>query len=238
MKNSKGYVYEIESCGMLDGPGIRTVVFLKGCNLRCKYCHNPESWIMDTKFEMDSDLLVEKVLRNKAYFNNGGGVTFSGGEPLDQCDYLEDVIIKLKEENVNVCIDTSGYVTGGYEKVVDLADLLLLDIKATDEILFKEITGGNFVISDNFVKYVKRIGKPVWIRQVIIPDVNDNMEYMVSLKKYIKGLNIGKVEFLPFHNLAFSKYENLGIKNFYKDKKPMDIDKCNKLYEEFLKLAD
>lgn len=226
----------IETLGLVDGPGIRTVIFLNKCNLRCKYCHNPETWIMKDKNYSQKEL-IDKILRNKNYYKNNGGVTFSGGEPLLQYEFLLETCKKLKEENIHIAIDTAGVGNGNYLELLQNIDLVLLDIKHITQEGFKEITQtDNF---DKFLEFVKQLNmsnKDVWIRQVIIPDVNDNEEYMKNLANFIKIniKNVKKIEFLPFHTLGYEKYIKLGIKNPYQDKQDMDQNKCNKLYEFFL----
>ena len=169
----KGSVNSIETMGLVDGPGIRTVVFLNSCFLRCKYCHNPETWKMGNK-NMTVDELVQKVLRNKPYFKNGGGVTFSGGEPLLQDEFLLECCKRLKEEGIHIAIDTAGYTLNNPEEILKYVDLVLLDIKHTSKEGFKALTGGNKDIQDNFIKILNKSHKKVWIRQVIVPGAMDN----------------------------------------------------------------
>lgn len=224
----------IETFGLVDGPGIRTVVFFNGCKLRCKYCHNPEMWIKKDNNYTSSDL-VKKILRNKPYFKrNNGGVTFSGGEPLLQVDFLIEVCKFLKKENIHIVLDTAGVGTGKYEEVLSYVDLVLLDIKHITPDGYLDLTGQPMTEFLKFVKALNNSGKKVWIRQVIIPDVNDNQEYILGLAEMLKKIrNIEKVEFLPYHKMGDNKYLKLGIKNPYKDKKAMSIDKCQKLFLEF-----
>ena len=232
----KGSIDSIETFGLVDGPGIRTVVFLNGCSLRCKFCHNPEMWQMKESNYTSSEI-VDKVLRNKPYFKNNGGVTFSGGEPLLQYDFLLETCKKLKKENIHIAIDTAGIGLGDYKELFDTIDLVLLDIKHITKEGYIDITQTDNI--DKFHKFVEQLNKTnveVWIRQVIIPDVNDNEEYMTNLSNFIKTYikNVKKIEFLPFHTMGKEKYKKLGIKNPYQDKQDMDKDKCNKLYEYFL----
>lgn len=226
----------IETLGLVDGPGIRTVIFLNKCNLRCKYCHNPETWIMKEK-NYTTEELINKILRNKNYFKNNGGVTFSGGEPLLQYEYLLNICKKLKEENIHIAIDTAGVGNGNYIELLQTVDLVLLDIKHTTKEGFIDITQTDNY--DKFIEFVKQLNltnTEVWIRQVIIPDVNDNEEYIKELANFIKEniKNVSKVEFLPYHTLGNEKYIKLGIKNPYYNKQDMDHDKCNELYNLFL----
>ena len=233
----KASVDSIETFGLVDGPGIRTVVFLNGCNLRCKFCHNPETWNIKEKTYTVNDI-VNRVLRSKPYFKNNGGVTFSGGEPLLQIEFLEEVCSKLKDNGVHIAIDTSGVGLGDYKKILSKIDLVLLDIKAINKDGFINITQRDFF--DRFMEFVKQLnesGKEVWIRQVIIPGINDNVEYIKDLSQFIKKniLNVSRVDFLPYHKMGLEKYEKLGIVSPYNDIDNMDKDNCDMLYNEFLK---
>ena len=229
-------VDSIETFGLVDGPGIRTVIFLNKCNLRCKFCHNPETWVMKNE-NYTSEEIIDRVLRNKPYYKNNGGVTFSGGEPLLQYEFLLETCKKLKQENIHIAIDTAGIGNGDYQELLQTIDLVLLDIKHITKEGYIDITQTDNIDKFNdFVEQLNKTNVEVWIRQVIIPDVNDNIEYMNTLATYIKTniKNVTKIEFLPFHTLGNEKYEKLGIKNPYKDKKDMDKDKCNELYNHFI----
>lgn len=232
----KASIDSIETFGLVDGPGIRTVIFLNKCNLRCKFCHNPETWTMKEN-NYSSDEIVDRILRNKPYYKNNGGITFSGGEPLLQYDFLLETCKKLKENNIHIALDTSGIGNGNYLELLQTIDLVLLDIKHITKEGYIDITQTDNL--DKFYTFVEQLNKTnveVWIRQVIIPDVNDNEEYMKDLSNFIKIniKNVTKIEFLPFHTLGNDKYIKLGIKNPYQDKQDMDKNKCDKLYEYFM----
>ncbi len=232
MKNYN-YVSKIESFSCIDGPGIRTVVFFSGCNLRCKFCHNPEMFKMK-KSNYSVRSLVKKILNNKSYFKNGGGVTFSGGEPLLHKDYLIKVIKKLKRKGIHIAIDTALYTKEDVTDLLKLVDLVILDIKHVEKDGYYNLTFGDIDIFNKNIKMLNGLDKKVWIRQVIIPGINDNKKYIKSLKNYLKQIkNIERVDFLPFHNMGFDKYEKLGIINYFKDVRPMDIKKCEELYPYF-----
>lgn len=232
----KGSVDKIETFGLVDGPGIRTVVFLSGCKLRCKYCHNPEMWVKG-EYNYTAIELSKKILRNKNYFNRNGGVTFSGGEPLLQGDFLIEVFKILKKENIHIALDTSGVGNGNYEEILKYVDLVLLDIKHTNNESYKELTGIDINESLSFRSILNKSGKDVWIRQVIVPGVNDNEDYLKELVKEVKSIkNVKKIEFLPYHNMATTKYDSLGIDYPYKEKQAMDKAKCDELYEKFMKM--
>ena len=230
-------VSKVESFSTIDGPGIRTVIFFNGCNLRCKYCHNPETWIKKEDNFSKKELL-NKILRNKPYFQNNGGITFSGGEPLLQYDFLINICKDLKKENIHIAIDTAGIGKGNYKELLDIVDLIILDIKSITKEGFIDITQTNNInIAEDFIKDLNNSKKDVWIRQVVIPGINDTKEYMINLANYIKTnlKNVKKIELLPFHTMAFEKYENLKMKNPYKNKSAMDKEKCNELYSILLK---
>ena len=230
-------VNSIETFGLVDGPGIRTVIFLNGCMLRCLYCHNPETWHMGNK-NYTVDELVAKILRNKPYFKrNNGGVTFSGGEPLLQIDFLLDICKKLKEEGIHIALDTAGVGIGKYEEILSLIDLVLFDIKYPNNEGYKKLTGRDISESEKFIECLNRCGKPVWIRQVIVPGMMDNDAYLQELANYLQKIkNIEKIEFLPFHHLGFSKYDDLKLDNPLKDVAEMDVKKCQELQEKFIEI--
>lgn len=232
----RGAIDSIESFGLVDGPGIRTVVFLSGCHLRCKYCHNPEMW--QKKEATVSPLeLVNKIKRFKPYYQKTGGVTFSGGEPLLQKDFVIEVSKLLKKEDIHIALDTAGVGYGDYGEILSLVDLVLLDIKHTDNEEYKLLTGKSMESVENFINSLNKSGKKVWIRQVIVPGVTDSISYIKSLVKYLNKIeNIERVDFLPYHTLGKEKYTSLGIPYSYEDKKDMDVHLCNELYEKFLEI--
>ncbi len=231
-----GAVDSIETFGLVDGPGIRTVVFLSGCKLRCKFCHNPEMWIKGRENYTPEDL-AKRILKNKNYFGNKGGVTFSGGEPLLQSDFIIEVCKILKKDNIHIALDTAGVGLGNYRELLNIVDLVLLDIKHTDAREYELLTGHDINDSLNFIKELNQSSKEVWIRQVIVPGLHDNTEYLISLNNFIKNINnITKIDFLPYHKLGSEKYETLNIFNPYKNMPEMDKEKCDKLHQEFLEM--
>ncbi len=232
----QGCIDSIESMGLVDGPGIRTVIFLSGCKLRCKYCHNPEMWVKG-KDNYSVDELVKKILRFKPYYGNKGGVTFSGGEPLMQPDFLLEVCKRLKQEGIHIAIDTAGVGTGHYEELLSYVDLIILDIKHVTREGYINLTGHEIDDSLNFIKTANRMKKPYWIRQVVVPGVTDSETYLKYLKQFLKQLpNIQKIDFIPYHKLGSEKYDRMGLENPYRDKPAMDPDRCKELYEYFMKL--
>lgn len=226
---TKGSIDSFETFSTLDGPGIRTVVFLNGCKLRCLFCHNPEMWNLKEK-NFTPEEVVQKILRNKPYFKNGGGVTFSGGEPLLQIDFLIETCKLLKHENIHIALDTAGVGLGDYDEILSLVDLVIFDIKALDDVNYMEMTGNKISESSKFLECCQKHNKKMWIRQVIVPGINDSESYIDALASFIKKLkNIEKIELLPFHTMAFDKYQKLNLDNPLKDKVSMDKEKCNEL---------
>ena len=207
----RGSIHSMETLSGRDGPGIRTVVFMQGCPLRCQYCHNPDTWEAG-ELNTDTETLMKKLNRYKPYYGKDGGITLSGGEPFMQAEFVSKLLRLAKENNINTAVDTSGYFLNEYVKTaLNYTDLVLLDIKHTDNIVYKELTGVNISHSLEFLDYLKQIQKPVWIRQVIIPGINDTEEQVKELTHLIKGANIKKVELLPYHTLGVYKWEKLGL---------------------------
>lgn len=229
----KASIDSIETFGLVDGPGIRCVVFFNGCKLRCKYCHNPEMWKQREKNYTPKEL-VKKIKRCEPYFKKNGGVTFSGGEPLLQGDFIIEVCKLLKKDNIHVALDTSGVGLGNYEEILSYVDLVLLDVKHTSLEGYLDITGIKMDEVEKFIAVCNEMNKKIWIRQVIVPGVHDNYEYMDSLIEYLGHIhNVERVDFLPFHRLGREKYIQLGIPYPYEDKQDMDKEKCNQLYDYF-----
>ena len=209
----EGRIHSFESLGAVDGPGVRFVVFMQGCSLKCKYCQNRDTWDLHGGTTYTADELVEKILRYKNYIMPNGGVTISGGEPLLQTKFLIELFTKLKEYNIHTCIDTSGSVdlTDDIKKLIDLTDLFLLDIKCINDEKAKELTGVSNKKELDFAKYLSDINKPLWIRQVLVPGITDDEQDLLELKNYISSLKtVEKVEVLPYHDLGKFKWEKLG----------------------------
>ena len=208
-----GRVHSIQSLGTVDGPGVRFVVFFQGCNLRCKCCHNPDTWDMAGGKEYTADEIVQKAVRFKEYFGREGGITLSGGEPFLQPEFAKEIFEKCRENGINTCLDTSGSVLN--QKVKDLlevTDRVLLDYKYTDDASYRENAGCGIDTVNAFLKYLQEKSIPVTLRQVIIPAVNDGEENVKRLKKVIKSHScIDKTELLPFRKICAVKYENMGI---------------------------
>ena len=213
MQEIYGNINSIETMGLVDGPGIRFVVFLQGCNLRCAYCHNPETWQKEKLCQKYTPKeLIAKILRYKNYYGKTGGVTFSGGEPLLQADFLLECLKLCKKNNIHTAIDTAGVGYGEYKEILKYTDLIILDIKAVDKEEYKKLTGQSIDYFNEFVRQVQQSGNKLWIRQVIVPTINDNEKNILALKDYVKKLkNVEKVELLPYRTIGVSKYKELKI---------------------------
>ena len=232
----KGRIHSIESMGLVDGPGIRVVVFMQGCALRCLYCHNPDTWKEEGGEEYTPQELVNKIERFKNYFkSSGGGVTFSGGDPLRQPEFLLEALKLCKETGIHTCLDTSGVGYGNYEEILKYTDLVLYDVKHLTEEGYKDMTGINMDETKKFLDACQRLGTKIWIRQVVVPGKTDSLEYMLKLKDFVNTLkNVEKVELLPYHLLGVNKYENLGLKYRLEGVPAMDKDKCKEFKELFI----
>lgn len=226
-----GAIDSIETFGLVDGPGIRTVIFMSGCNLRCLYCHNPETWNMCNK-NYEAEEIARKIIRNKPYFKrNNGGVTFSGGEPLLQSDFIIEVAKILKKENIHIAIDTAGCGNGNYEEILKYVDLVILDIKAVKEDDYKKITGKSMDEFNKFKDTLIKLNTPLWIRQVIVPDINNTKENMDDLREYLKQFNnIQRIELLPYHTYGKEKYKKLNLPYRLGDTPALSEDEVKELY--------
>jgi pyruvate formate lyase activating enzyme len=216
----KGKIHSLESFGAADGPGVRFVVFLKGCDMRCKYCHNPDSWASKGGEEWTAEDLIAKIMKYQSYWGKDGGLTVSGGEPLLQIDFLTELFKLAKKEGVHTTIDTSGNpftreepFFSKFNELMKYTDLLLLDIKEINPERHRELTKQDNSNILDLAKYLAEIGKPVWIRHVLVPENSDFDEDLDKLGDFIATLgNVERVEVLPYHTLGLFKWENLGIK--------------------------
>lgn len=230
-----GNVAGFESMGLVDGPGVRFVVFLQGCPLRCAYCHNPEMWDKNEEKQLFSaEEVFEKIKKYKPYFGKDGGVTVSGGEPLLQQQFVQELFALCKKGNIHTCLDTSGSVKVE-STVLDYTDLVILDVKELNSAKYKDLVG---LEDDNFHQFVQlcqQKSKKMWLRQVIVPNYNDNQESVERLKAFASNLkNVEKVELLPYHTMAIEKYKKLGINYRLATVPEMDKEKCKQL-EQYLK---
>ena len=226
----KGYVHSLQSLGTVDGPGVRSVVFLSSCPLRCVYCHNPDTWTKHENQLTDANELAERLLSFYSFIKNGG-VTFSGGEPLLQAEFVTEVASILKEAGLHIAIDTCGApVTPATEHLLATADLFLLDIKMTTEEDYKRYTGGSLRATLAFLDRLEEMQKDVWIRHVVVPGINDAEEDICRLAKLIAGYKcIKKAELLPFRNLCLEKYHTLNIPFPLEETPPMRADEIERL---------
>ena len=208
-------VHSIESFGTVDGPGIHFVLFLQGCHLQCKYCHNRDTWDMNGGEYKSLDDIFEKIMKYKNYIYPNGGVTVTGGEPLLQVKFLIELFEKLKKEHIHTCVDTSGMValTDDIKKLLYLTDLVLLDIKHIDSKKCKNLVGFNNEKELAFARYLSDNNIHMWIRQVLVPGYTDDEQDLLKLKDFINSLNtVDKVEILPYHDMGRYKWEKLGLK--------------------------
>ena len=224
----KGYVHSIETFGLVDGPGVRYVLFVQGCKMRCRYCHNPETWKIctDEDEKMDVGLgwqtakeAFDRAYRYQNYWKNNGGITVSGGEALLQIDFVTELFRYAKEKGVHTTLDTSGSVYGEepatvekFEKLMEVTDLVMLDIKEMDEEKHKKLTGRSNKNILAMADKMNEMGKEMWIRHVLVPGLTDGKEDLKALRKKLdEWTNVSRVEILPYHTLGLFKWENLGI---------------------------
>ena len=208
-------VHSVETFGAVDGPGIRFVLFLQGCHLQCKYCHNRDTWDMNNGSYKSLDKIFDKIMKYKNYITPNGGVTVSGGGPLLQVKFLIELFTKLKKKKIHTCIDTSGMVTltDDIKHLLTLTDLVLLDIKHIDNEKCKDLVGFDNKLELEFAKYLSDNNIPVWIRQVLVPGYTDDENDLLKLRTFISSLNnVQKVEILPYHSLGKYKWSKLGLK--------------------------
>lgn len=218
MYDNKGAVHSIETFGSVDGPGVRYVIFLQGCHMRCQFCHNPDTWKLETENRQTSEEVLRKAVRYRSYWKNKGGITVSGGEPLLQIDFLLDLFKKAKAQGIHTVIDTCGNpftkdepFFSKFKELMQVTDLILLDIKHIDEQAHKSLTGWTNANILEMAAYLDEIQKPVWIRHVLVPGINSDEKSLSRLDSFIRTLsNIERVEVLPYHTLGVYKWKELG----------------------------
>ena len=215
-----GRIHSYESFGTVDGPGIRFVIFFQGCPMRCKYCHNPDTWEGKAGREVTAEEAVREALKYKSYFGAKGGVTATGGEPMLQLPFLTELFSLLKEKGIHTCLDTSAAPfpaeedadRSAFDELLKVTDLVLLDIKHIDEEAHKALTGRSGAHARAFARYLSERGKPIWIRHVLVPGITDDDGALHRLKAFLDTLKtVEKVEVLPYHTLGIAKYRSLGI---------------------------
>lgn len=214
-----GYIHSIETFGAVDGPGIRFVVFMQGCAMRCQYCHNPDTWTRTGGTPMKASRLIERALRCQSYWGKEGGITVSGGEALLQIDFVIELFEQAKAHGIHTCLDTAGQpfemneeYLKTFDRLLQVTDLILLDLKHIDEAAHKKLTGrGNQNILQLF-HYLNQKRKPVWVRHVLVPTVTDDVRSLRRMKAFLRQFdNIERVDILPYHDMAVYKWENLGL---------------------------
>lgn len=214
-----GKVHSIETFGAVDGPGIRFVIFLKGCAMRCKYCHNPDTWCNQIGETYSSEQLINKALKYKTYWKKDGGITVSGGDPLLQIDFLIELFTLAKKHNINTCIDTSGQpfqnnkeYLDKLDRLLEVTDLFLLDIKEMNNEKHKWLTSKSNENILEFAKYLDSHNKKMWIRHVLVPTITDDEKDLIALKEFVQSLkNVDKFEILPYHSFGVFKYKELNL---------------------------
>lgn len=214
-----GRIHSFESFGTVDGPGIRFVIFLQGCPLRCQYCHNPDTWGAGGE-EYTVEAVIERALRYKNYFGDNGGVTVTGGEPLVQIDFVIELFKQLKAKGIHTCIDTSGIMfqptseksVEKHKELLKVTDLFLLDIKHIDDEACKKLTGQSNQNTLAFAQFLSEHNKPIWIRQVLVPGITDGKETLQKTRAFIETLQtVERIEVLPYHSMGEVKYQKLGL---------------------------
>ncbi len=236
----QGWIHSVESFGTVDGPGLRMVIFMQGCPMRCAYCHNPDTWMEKRGSFVSTEELIEKFLKNRTYYKNGG-ITVSGGEPLCQLDFVTELFRMAKKNDISTCLDTSGIMfpyrkkesgwsvaqngihdairrhgtstlLKAYEELLAVTDLVLLDLKHMDAEEHRKLTGHSNGAVFAFLEYLEERKVPVWIRRVVVPGYTDDDAELLRLGEYIGGFsNLQAVEVLPYHSMGVSKYKELGL---------------------------
>jgi pyruvate formate lyase activating enzyme len=212
--SNTGRIHSLESFGTVDGPGIRFVVFMQGCPLRCQFCHNPDTWEVTKGTEYTLEQLSEEILKYKSYMEfSGGGVTFTGGEPLLQAEFILKVCKLLKKQGISIAIDTSGFIWNEEVKeVLEYTDLVLLDIKNYDPLVYKTLTGVSLAPTLKFLDYLKEMNIKTWIRYVLVPELTDNLDSVRQLSAHLDNYpNVTKIELLGFHKMGEYKWKELGL---------------------------
>lgn len=232
----KGRVHSVESFGSVDGPGVRYIVFLQGCHMRCKYCHNPETWSMDGGELMTAQEVFDKAYRYRNYWKNNGGITVSGGEAMLQMEFVTELFKLAKKENVHTTLDTSGNpftmeepFKSQFDELMKVTDLFMLDIKHIDDEKHKQITGWTNSNILQLARYLSDNGKDMWIRHVLVPGYTDDENDLIRLRDFVKSLKtVQRFEVLPYHTLGVFKWENLGIPYSLSDVMPPDRDQIKR----------
>jgi len=228
--------HSIQTMGTLDGPGIRYVLFLQGCCFRCLFCHNPDTWSGKANTMSVEDAFNDIIKYKEFYKSSCGGVTVSGGEPLLQVPFLIELFKKLKANNIHTAIDTCGGVdiTDGIKELINYTDLFMLDIKHLDKEKHQELTGADNDRVLKFLDFLNNNNKTIWIRQVLVPDISMDDEYIQTLIEFLKNYNIERVELLPYHDMGREKYKKLGLEYPLNVRLP-EKEEVDRIREKFIK---
>ena len=228
-----GNVHSIESFGTVDGPGIRLVVFLQGCPMRCLYCHNPDTWSYEENKKIFVSEILDKYDRVKEFLKNGG-ITVTGGEPLSQIDFVTELFKQAKQKNIHTALDTSGVLfnrksLAQFDRLLKYTDLVLLDIKHINDEEHKKLTGFSNKNILDFALYLSDKNIPIWVRHVVVPTITDDEKYLKELGKFLANIkSLKALDVLPYHNMAISKYENLNIDYPLKNISPLTKEEAMK----------
>ena len=222
---TQGHIHSFETFGSVDGPGVRFVVFVQGCRMRCRYCHNPDTWKIGEGELWNAEDIMNKAIRYKPYWGNEGGVTVSGGEPLLQLEFVTELFELLKKNGINTCLDTAGGPfnddpewLAAFDRLMRSTDLVMLDIKHIDSEKHKELTG---IPNENILacaRHMDELGTKMWIRHVLVPGYTDSDEQLMGIHEFVSSLkNVTRVEVLPYHMFGKFKWEKLGLKYTLED---------------------
>lgn len=239
MSEIKGRIHSVESFGSADGPGVRYIVFLKGCNMRCQYCHNPDTWAKDGGELMTPEEVLKKALRYKTYWKEKGGITVSGGEALLQIDFVTELFRLAKEKGVNTCLDTSGNpfsleepFKSKFDELMKYTDLFMLDIKHMDDAAHRKLTGQTNQNILEMAAYLSDHGKAMWIRHVLVPGITTEEDELHRLRSFLDTLKtVERVEVLPYHTLGVFKWKELGIPYQLEDVDPPTKEQIDRAKE-------
>lgn len=239
MSEIKGRIHSVESFGSADGPGVRYIVFLKGCNMRCQYCHNPDTWAKDGGELMTPEEVLKKALRYKTYWKEKGGITVSGGEALLQIDFVTELFRLAKEKGVNTCLDTSGNpfsleepFKSKFDELMKYTDLFMLDIKHMDDAAHRKLTGQTNQNILEMAAYLSDHGKAMWIRHVLVPGITTEEDELHRLRSFLDTLKtVERVEVLPYHTLGVFKWKKLGIPYQLEDVDPPTKEQIDRAKE-------
>ena len=242
----KGRVHSFESFGAVDGPGVRFLIFLQGCPMRCRYCHNPDSWKIGAGEEYSAEEILDRAERFRSYWGDRGGITVSGGEALLQIDFLIELFELARERGISTCLDTSaqpfsreGVFFDKFRRLMRVTDTVLLDIKHIDDTEHRSLTGHTNRNILDCARYLDEIGKRVWIRHVLVPGITDNDEWLTKLRDFLSTLsNVERIDVLPYHTMGIYKYRELGIKYSLEGVEPPSrerIDNANRILQPALR---